>query len=132
MTAFRSVAIESIRARYTDEDDYADWLPLRDALDIGAFGVNAWRADAGGQLIERHDEADEGHEELYVVIRGRARFEIAGETLDAPFGTALAIPPEAERYAEALEDGTLVLTVGARRGEAFSPSPWEERELKSS
>lgn len=62
---------------------------------------------------------DVGHEELYVVVRGHARFTIDGEDLDAPAGTLVFLPePEAKRVATALEDGTIVMAVGGAVGEA--------------
>jgi len=53
------------------------WRPLRKALGTTAFGVNAYTADAGGEVIESHDETSAGsagHEELYVVASGAATF----------------------------------------------------------
>src|SRR5829696_687307 len=58
------------------------WHPLRHALDVRGFGLNAYSAAApGDELIEDHVEGDAsgGHEELYVVLQGRARFTIDGE-----------------------------------------------------
>jgi hypothetical protein len=34
------------------------------------------------------------------------------------------------RKAIAAADGTLVLAIGAARGEAFTPSPWERQALE--
>jgi hypothetical protein len=86
--------------------------------------------------VERHDEReDDGsaagrHEELYVVLRGRARFVVDGEAHDAPAGTLVAVlDPAAVREAVAEEEGTVVLAVGARPGVAFEPSPWELQAL---
>jgi mannose-6-phosphate isomerase-like protein (cupin superfamily) len=133
MSAYRTVAIDDVPARH-DDDTGADWLPLRATLGVRAFGVNAWRAaQAGVEVIERHSERNadsQNHEELYVVVRGRARFEVAGETVDAPAGSAVFVhDPAAERRAVAEEDGTLVLSVGAEPGAAFEVSGWERREL---
>jgi hypothetical protein len=130
MSAFRVLAVEDVPAR--PDADGREWLPLRDALGVGAFGVNAWRAaHAGAEVIERHDEDDDQrHEELYLVLRGTVRFEVAGETIDAPAGTALLVSdPAAERRGVAHEAGALVLTVGAPVGRAFAVSDWERREL---
>jgi hypothetical protein len=119
-----------------DGDDEGDWKPLRHRLGIQAFGINAWTADAPGrQVIERHDEVPEGsgaggHEEIYVVIAGRAEFTVDGETFPAPTGTVVAVrDPQIVREAVALEAGTTILAIGAARGEAFTASPWEQREL---
>jgi hypothetical protein len=128
MAGYRALRIEDVEPRPYDTG--AEWLPLRDALGIGAFGMNAWRADAGTEVIERHDETDYAHEEVYVVVAGRARFTVGGDELDAPAGTAVFIEdPALERVAVAEEPGTIVLAVGAKRGEAFQVSAWERREL---
>ncbi len=102
------------------------WRPVRRRFGIAAFGANAYTADAGQRAIEEHTERRNGHEELYVVLRGRAVFTLDGEELDAPAGTFVHVRPETRRGAVAAEDGTAVLAVGAKPGAAFEPSPWEE------
>jgi tetratricopeptide (TPR) repeat protein len=104
--------------------------PVRGPLGIRAFGVNAYgHENAGGRVIEEHDELGEGagrHEELYVVLRGRARFSLDGEDFDAPAGTLVFVrDPAVRRGAVAEEPATTVLVVGATPGQAFEPSPWE-------
>jgi tetratricopeptide (TPR) repeat protein len=105
-------------------------IPIRIPLGIRAFGVNAYGSrEAGGHVIEEHDELGAGaggHEELYLVLSGRARFAVAGEELDAPVGTLVFVrDPAARRGATAVEPDTTVLVVGGTVGEAFQPSPWE-------
>ena len=105
-------------------------VPVRIPLGIGAFGVNAYETEeAGGTVIEEHDELGAGagrHEELYVVLGGRARFTVAGEETDAPAGTLVFVrDPAARRAATAVEPKTTVLVVGGTLGRAFEPSPWE-------
>ncbi len=114
---------------FTDEER-ARWHPIRTELGITAFGINAWRASGAGQeLIEEHDEVGGGaggHEELYVVLSGRATFTVDGETVDAPAGQLVFVSdPAVKRSAVAAEAGTTVLVAGGKRGEAFSVSPWE-------
>src|SRR5215208_5454154 len=105
------------------------WLPLRYGLGVRAFGVNAYTAPAAGDdVIEEHTEQGLGHEELYVVIAGRARFTLDGEPLDAPAGTVVFLPdPATRRYAIAEEPGTTVLAVGGKPGEGYEVSAWEWR-----
>ena len=110
------------------------WTPVRHLLGIEAFGINAWHGDAEGDLvIEEHDEEGEqpsgGHEELYAVVAGRARFVIDGTEHDAPAGTLLAVAPSQRRVAHAAEAGTVVFAIGAARGEAFTPSDWERKAI---
>ena len=62
------------------------WVPLRRRLGISAFGTNVYRAEREGDpVIEDHVESP-GQEELYVVLRGRARFVVGDEELVAPCG----------------------------------------------
>jgi hypothetical protein len=112
-----------------DEIDRVSYLgsnliPIRYTLGFQPAGTNAWAADAGGQLIPPHTEA-EGDEELYVVLRGRATFTVGDETADAPAGTVVFVPPEVFRTAVAEEDETIVLAVGGTVGQAFSGGNWD-------
>jgi hypothetical protein len=121
------------------EPGLPNWKPLRHALGVGAFGVNAWVAGPGDQLIERHDELVDcgcdgvtppGHEELYVLVAGAADFTVGEDTFPVHAGSVVFIrDPALVREAIAREPGTTVLTVGAARGVAFEPSEWETRFL---
>ena len=104
-----------------------EWRPVRNHLGITAFGVNAWVArEAGDLVIEDHAESE--HEELYVVLRGRATFTVAGETVDAPAGTLVRVgAPGIRRKGVGEEAGTTVLAIGAPPGEPFRVSRWERR-----
>ena len=99
--------------------------PVRHHLGISAFGTNAWTAARkGGRLMPEHEE-DAGSEELYVVLRGRARFEIDGDTVDAPQGTLVFVPPETNRTAFAEEPETTVLAIGSNVGQPYEVRDWE-------
>jgi mannose-6-phosphate isomerase-like protein (cupin superfamily) len=104
------------------------WRPVRRTLDIGAFGINAYVApNAGDDVVEEHTESTLRHEEVYVVLTGRAKFTLGDETLDAPTGTIVFIrDPLVRRHARAEEPGTQVLAIGGPRDEAYEPSPWED------
>jgi quercetin dioxygenase-like cupin family protein len=100
--------------------------PLRPLLGIEAFGVAAWVADAGEEVIVDHTEPEDGQEELYVVLAGRARFVIGeDEEFDASVGTCVAVRPGVRRRATADADGTSVLAVGGNRGAAYRAAGWE-------
>ena len=103
------------------------WKPIRRTLGIEAFGMNAYTAEhARDDVVERHSEERLRHEEVYIVLAGRATFELDGEMLDAPAGTIVFLrDPTVRRYASAAEAGTTVLAVGGKPGEAYTPSAWE-------
>src|SRR3954449_56322 len=103
--------------------------PIRRPLGITAFGMNAYSAGAGERLIEAHDETAGGaggHEELYLVVTGHARFIVDGEQIDAPAGTIVFVPDRASRReASATEDATTAVVIGGPQGAAGPVSPWE-------
>jgi hypothetical protein len=103
--------------------------PLRQRLGFRPFGVNVWSAEAAGdKLIPPHEE-ESGHEELYVVVRGSARFTVGEETSDALTGTLIHVRAGTFRSATAAEANTMILVAGAKEGEAFSPGGWEDTHI---
>jgi tetratricopeptide (TPR) repeat protein len=118
--------------RLEDIDEISDgrcpWRPVRAHFGITSFGVNAWTADkAGDRIINEHDEAEEedSQEELYLVHRGRARFELDDEQVDAPAGTFVFVPTAVKRTAFAEEPGTTIVALGGTPGKAYEPTGFE-------
>jgi len=108
-------------------EDSHGWSPIRKRFGVESFGINAWTvAGADERIIPEHDESPSGHEELYVVIAGHARFTVDDEEIDAPHGTVLYVrDPAARRAAWARAANTTVLAVGAAPGKAYRPRSWE-------
>jgi tetratricopeptide (TPR) repeat protein len=94
---------------------------------ITGFGVNAWTArDAGDRIINEHDESEpDSNEELYLVLRGRAVFELDGDRVDAPAGTLVFARPGVKRTAVAEEPETTIIALGGTPGKPYEPSGWE-------
>src|SRR5213592_1236752 len=103
-------------ARLDDIERRGRDIPVREHLGIHAFGINAYTPGEDGTLINEHDEAGSGQEELYIVLDGRATFAIDGETVHGRSGTLVFVGPESRR--KATGEGT-VLAVGATPGEAY-------------
>jgi len=91
-----------------------DWHPLQHFFGLTAFGANLFVArDEGDELIVAHDESESGQEELYLVLRGRARFALDGEEHEVAALGIVAVPePTVRREATALEPGAMVLALG--------------------
>ena len=106
-------------------DGRCPWRPVRHTLGITSFGVNSWTGvNEGDRIVNEHDEANED-EELYVVLEGRARFEIDGENVNTPKGSLVFVPPGVKRTAFADEAQTTILVIGAPPGRAYEPGGWE-------
>jgi hypothetical protein len=118
--------VEAVRWRGTE----LSWLPLRGALGTRIVGMAAFVAEREGQLlVEEHREAGEGrgHEEVYVVLAGRASFALDGTELDARAGTLVMVEPDVRRSAVAAEPGTTVLVLGGPPTFPPAADEWLER-----
>jgi tetratricopeptide (TPR) repeat protein len=112
-------------------DDGRRRFDIRRLFDITSFGVQAYTAPGGIDVIRSHDEmllGEAGQEELYIVLKGAATFEIDGETIEAPEGSLVNVRPTAMRKAAAKDDGTTILVVGGTPGKAYEPAPEEAAE----
>ena len=126
------VALDEIPRASEACDPSLDWRPVRDHLAISSFGVNAFLgAAAGDRVVERHTE-EGGHEELYVVVRGAARFVLDGAEHAVPAGSVVHVAPGTLREAFATQPDTVVLVVGASPDKPFEVSEWETRQLRAS
>lgn len=110
-------------------DGREPYRAVRHHLGISTFGVTAWTGHAeGDRILNEHDEMDgddEGEEELYLVLAGRARFELDGESVDAPAGTFVFVPPQTKRTAYAEEPETTIVAVGGASGKPYEARGWE-------
>jgi tetratricopeptide (TPR) repeat protein len=122
----KTVHLDEIQGHTVGKDGLL-WKPLRHALGVQAFGINAYTAEkAGEEVVEHHDETKLGHQEIYIVVSGHATFHVNDEEIDAPAGTCVFLDdPRERRGAVAKEPGTVVLAVGGKPGEAYRVSPWE-------
>jgi mannose-6-phosphate isomerase-like protein (cupin superfamily) len=109
------------------DDGRCPYRPVRHHFGITSFGVNAWTARAAGdRLINEHDESEpDANEELYLVLRGQATFELDGERIDAPAGTLVFVRPGVKRTAFAEEADTTIIAIGGSPGHAYVPFGWE-------
>jgi quercetin dioxygenase-like cupin family protein len=106
-----------------------DWKPVRHHFGFSAFGANVFmQPEAGGRLVVDHRETDTRHQELYVVLAGRAEFVVEGHPYDCPAGTVVAITdPDVQRSAIAVEPETAVLVIGGTSGRAYEVSDWDSK-----
>ena len=109
------------------EDAGSHYRPIRHQLGITAFGVTAWTAHTAGDVVinERDDEDPNADQELFLVLRGHAVFEVDGDRIDAPTGTLVFASPRTNRVATATEDATTILALEGTPGRAYEARGWE-------
>lgn len=102
------------------------WRPVRRRFGIQAFGTNAYTPGASGQIVEEHTEKILGHEEIYLVLRGRVRFTVGDDEHELGPGQLVYVrDPSLRRGGIALTDDAAVLAVGGKPGAAHEVSAWE-------
>jgi len=107
------VAVVDLRSQPLVPTPYGRWQPLNGALGVRAVGVNAIVMDPGEDFDIEHDESSSGHQEVYVVVTGRAAFRIGDEEVEGGPGTVVSAPdPAATRSYRALEPETRVVCIG--------------------
>lgn len=102
------------------------WRPVRRRFGIRAFGTNAYTPGATDHIVEEHTEQTYGHEEMYLVLRGRVRFTVDGNDHELGPGQLVHVrDPSLRRAGVALTDDAAVLAVGGKPGEPHEVSAWE-------
>lgn len=102
------------------------WHSVRHYFGITGFGVNAATKQKGESITPTHNEKESGHQELFVVLDGKAEFTIGKEKIVLGKDDAIEIEPELDRSARALVTPTTVLIIGSAPGKAYEIAPWEK------
>jgi uncharacterized cupin superfamily protein len=104
---------------------FGRWQQLNGALGVEAFGINSIVCEPGEEFDIEHEESDSGHQEAYIVVAGRAEFQIGDERIEAGPGTVVAAPdPAATRNYRALEPGTRIVCVGTAPAGSHPYGEW--------
>ena len=96
---------------------------LRRAVGARAFGFNYFTIPPGVEGRE-HDHADQGMEEVYVVVRGSGVMRVDGEDVELRPGRFLRVDPGSTRMPIAGEEGLEFVTFGAPLDGRYEPPPW--------
>ena len=90
-------------------------------LGITAWGMNVLEIDSGCTRYPEHDHAADGQEEVYVVLRGSATLQAAGESYALEAGSFARVGPKTKRKIVPGPEGVTVLAIGATPGKAYEP-----------
>ncbi|SFS11282.1 Cupin domain protein [Halomicrobium zhouii] len=101
------------KVSYEDVEPVSDGLYfLRDPLDAENLGVSVLECEPGYTGLE-HDHAEDGQEEVYVLVEGEATVTVDGEDVEMAAGDALRIPPEATRKITSVDAESQFVLTGA-------------------
>jgi mannose-6-phosphate isomerase-like protein (cupin superfamily) len=87
-----------------------------DELGVESFGLQVLDLPAGFADYPEHDHAQDGQEEVYVVLAGTAELSLGGERVSAEAGTIVRVASAARRKLVPGPDGVRVLAIGCAPG----------------
>ncbi|HEX6457533.1 MAG TPA: cupin domain-containing protein [Thermoleophilaceae bacterium] len=88
-------------------------------LGIESFGMQVLDVPAGFAHYPEHDHSEDGQEEVYVVLRGSANFEVDGERVPLDRGRIIRIAPQSRRRLDPGPEGVRILAIGCVSGKAY-------------
>jgi mannose-6-phosphate isomerase-like protein (cupin superfamily) len=94
------------------EPEHGVLRKLREALEIGSFGVNEITLPPSTDGYPEHDELKTGQDELYVVLEGSGSMTIDGETLEIVPGCYVFVTPESRRHIAPGAEGVRFVAFG--------------------
>lgn len=97
------------KKNYKDIEDKHGLYFMRKTLKLKNHGFSVLEAEEGFEGME-HDHEDEGQEEVYFLVEGKAEIEIEGETISMEEGDAVSVSPRDSRKLKALQDSKFVIT----------------------
>jgi mannose-6-phosphate isomerase-like protein (cupin superfamily) len=88
-------------------------------LGVGSFGLQVLELPAGFAEYPEHDHTDDGQEEVYVVLRGSAEFEIDSDRSVLEAGGIARVGPAAKRKLTPGPEGAQILAIGCAGGRTY-------------
>lgn len=88
-------------------------------LGVRSFGMQVFDFPAGFSDYPEHDHAEDGQEEVYVVVAGQADFIIEGDRVTISPGQMLKVEASSKRTMYPGDDGVRILAIGCTPERAY-------------
>jgi quercetin dioxygenase-like cupin family protein len=124
-------AMDSITVKKIDEiEAYAGanaipgirFRPARQALGVSSWGMNVIELDPHCSGYPEHDHGNEGHEEVYLVLRGSIVLQTEGSERVLSQGDFVRVAPETKRKFVTRDQGAALLALGGTPGKPYAPA----------
>jgi mannose-6-phosphate isomerase-like protein (cupin superfamily) len=94
--------------------------PVGAHLGVTAFGVNLEQYPQGHERYPEHDHAEDGQEEVYYVISGRATLMVGGEEHELHAGSVAYVPSGTKRKFTTPDSPVQLIAIGGTPGAPFT------------
>ena len=92
------------------------------SLGVRAWGMNALTLPPGWDRYPEHDHGDDGHEEVYVILRGAATLHVGPHRFELTQGTFTRVGPGERRKIVPGPEGVVFIALGGTPGKPYQPS----------
>jgi mannose-6-phosphate isomerase-like protein (cupin superfamily) len=107
--------------KYTGDTHGAEFLYAGKGLGVTAWGMNVERLPAHWDKYPEHDHSEDGQEEVYIVLEGRAVIHADGDSWTLEPGTIARVGPAQKRRLVPGDEGATLLVLGGTPGKAYEP-----------
>ena len=98
---------------------------VRPALGVSAWGMNVLELDPNCSGYPEHDHTEDGQEEVYLVLEGRATLQVGEDAIEAGVGDLIRVEPELTRKWVTGDEGVRLLALGGTPGKAYGDGALE-------
>jgi uncharacterized cupin superfamily protein len=88
-------------------------------LGVESFGMQIFDLPPGYQDYPEHDHSEDGQEEVYVVLRGSAEFQVDGESVPVDGERLLRVASGTKRKLVPGAEGVRILAIGGASGKLY-------------
>jgi quercetin dioxygenase-like cupin family protein len=99
--------------------------PAREALGVSSWGMSVIEIDASCENYPAHRHASDGHEEVYLVLRGAVVLVAEGKEHALREGDFVHVPPNVGRKFVTRDREAVLLAMGGNPGQPYKPSMGE-------
>lgn len=92
------------------------------SLGVQAWGMNVLTLPPGWDRYPEHDHSDDGHEEVYVVLRGSATLHVGEHRFELAQGTFTRVGPSDARKIVPGPEGVTFIALGGTPDKPYRPS----------
>jgi len=99
---------------------------VRAGLGVASFGLSVMDFPPDFLQYPEHDHGEEGMEEVYTVLNGKATLSAGGEEHELEPGVFARVGPGEKRKISTGDEGARVLAIGASPGRVYTPPEFTE------
>ena len=124
MTDVTVKRFEELDGYQASPDSPKQFLYAGKGLGVKSWGMNILNLPANYNDYPEHDHVEDGQEEAYVVLKGKATLEADGQRIELEPGILARVGPAVKRKIVPGGNGVTILALGGTPGKAYELPAW--------